>query len=364
MKIAVVGCGAVGSYYGARLWRSGHDVHFLLRSDLDAVRARGVRILSPDGDFLARPGTAGRPAEIGVSDLVVVALKTTANAQFGRLLPPLVGPGTWVLTLQNGLGNEEDLAACAGSERILGGLCFVCLNRIAPGVIRHLAHGSVVLGQHRAEPSAFAADVAAEFRRAGVACSLAADLERAHWEKLLWNIPFNGLGVAGVVGHANVVAGIVPERLPRCETLPTDELLADPRWCALLRVLMDEVRAGAGGQGFAIGAELAEEMIARTRTMGAYKASTLLDFERGLPLEVDRLFREPLRRATLSGVSTPMLVRLTAVLAGLNRRQRLLARSGEDLGELSRAASRSSTLGGGTPGPTGDTPRRSEVKPR
>src|SRR5439155_20443910 len=125
MKIAVVGCGALGSFYGAKLCRAGEDIHFLLRSDYEAVRRQGVFIQSPEGDFHVQPKSAKAPEEIGVSDLVLIGLKTTANDQFPRLLPPLVGPKTAVLTLQNGLGNEEQLAALLGSEKILGGLCFV-----------------------------------------------------------------------------------------------------------------------------------------------------------------------------------------------------------------------------------------------
>src|SRR5882672_5162510 len=125
MKIAVVGCGAVGSFYGAKLARAGQETHFLLRSDYEAVRRKGVFICSPQGDFNVRPKCARSAEEIGVSDLVLVALKTTANHQFSALLPPLVGPASGVLTLQNGLGNEEDLNRVFGVEQIMGGLCFV-----------------------------------------------------------------------------------------------------------------------------------------------------------------------------------------------------------------------------------------------
>src|SRR5689334_7655234 len=105
MKIAVVGCGAVGSFYAAKLAQTGLQVHFLLRSDYDVVRRDGVFIRSPEGDFRIRPHCARSPEDIGASNLVLIALKTTANDQFARLLPPLVSPATAVLTLQNGLGN-------------------------------------------------------------------------------------------------------------------------------------------------------------------------------------------------------------------------------------------------------------------
>ena len=152
MKIAVVGAGAVGGYYGAKLAQTGQETHFLLRSDYEAVRRDGVLIRSPEGDFRVQPKCARTPEEIGVSDLVIVALKTTANDQFGRLLTPLVGPATAILTLQNGLGNEAQLAALFGQEKVMGGLCFVCLNRLEPGVILHIAHGIIVMGEYERPP--------------------------------------------------------------------------------------------------------------------------------------------------------------------------------------------------------------------
>src|SRR6476659_9704835 len=109
MKIAVVGCGAVGSYYGARLAKVGNDVHFLLRSDYELVTKNGVNVTTADGEFTVRPHCARDPKEIGVVDLVVIGLKTTANSQFTELLTPLVGDSTAILTLQNGLGNEAQL---------------------------------------------------------------------------------------------------------------------------------------------------------------------------------------------------------------------------------------------------------------
>ena len=130
MKIGVVGCGALGSYYGAKLGYSGQEVHFLLRSDYAAVRRKGVLVRSAEGDFRFQPKCAQTPEEIGNCDLIVIGLKTTANDQFARLLTPLVDASTAILTLQNGLGNEAQLAGLFGAEKVLGGLCFVCLNRV------------------------------------------------------------------------------------------------------------------------------------------------------------------------------------------------------------------------------------------
>src|SRR6476469_7799313 len=110
MKIAVVGCGAVGSFYGGKLARAAHEVHFLLRSDYAVVKKKGVFIRSPEGEFKIQPKCASRAEDIGRCDLVLIALKSTANETFPKLLPPLVDEKTVVLTLQNGLGNEEQLA--------------------------------------------------------------------------------------------------------------------------------------------------------------------------------------------------------------------------------------------------------------
>lgn len=320
MKIGVVGCGALGGYYGARLSHSGQETHFLLRSDFDAVRQRGVLVRSPEGDFNARPKCAKTPEQIGICDLVLIGLKTTANDQFARLLPPLVGPDTAVLTLQNGLGNEARLAELFGPEKILGGLCFVCLNRIEPGVILHIAHGTIVMGEYRRWPEPRTHDIASMIRNSGVPCKVTENLERAHWEKLVWNVPFNGLGVAGAAGYEAVVNGVLTPGSGLGPCLTTDRLLAEARWEQLVRELMLEIIATANALKLGIPESVADKQIARTRNMGAYKASTLLDFERGQPLELESLFFEPLRQARNAGMSAPRLSALCEVLKGLDSR--------------------------------------------
>jgi len=323
MKIAVVGCGAVGSFYGGKLTYAGHEAHFLLRSDYEIVRRKGVLVRSPQGDFHIRPRCANAPEQIGVSELVLVALKTTANSAFEKLLPALVGPETAVLTLQNGLGNEAQLARLFPPEQILGGLCFVCLNRLEPGLIHHIEHGLVVLGEFQRFPEPRTHDLASMFRQAGIACKVTENLTRAHWEKLMWNIPFNGLGVASAAGDY-ILATLdskpsTHDSLGPC--LTTDKLLADPKWERLVREVMLEVIAVARALGLEIPEMLAEKQIERTRAMGAYKASTLIDFERGRPLELESLFLEPLRQAQTAGVPVPRLEALCRVLKMLEARR-------------------------------------------
>jgi 2-dehydropantoate 2-reductase len=312
MRIAVVGPGAVGSYYSAKLARAGHEVHFLLRSDYDQVRRYGVKILSPEGDFNIRPKCAKTPAQIGPCDLVLIAIKTTANDQLPMLVPPLVNPDTAILTLQNGLGNEEALAALFPVEQILGGLCFVCLNRLRPGEIQHIAHGKIELGEFRRWPEPRTHDIASAFRHAGIPCGVRDNLERAHWEKLVWNIPFNGLAVASCAGFEAVRTGNFEGPIQDC--LTTDKLLTDPYWFELVRALMHEVIAAGNACTPRISPEIAEELIEKTRVMGAYQPSSLIDFLRGFPIELEALFFEPLRRAQSRAVPVPRLTALCEIL--------------------------------------------------
>lgn len=319
MRIAIVGTGALGSYYGAKLCRDNHETHFLLRSDLDHVRRHGIEVCGDTEGFRVRPKCTRTPGEIGPCDLVLIGLKTTANGEFARLLPPLVGPHTAILTLQNGLGNEEALARLFPVEQILGGLCFVSLNRISPGVIRHIDGGRILFGEFQRWPEPRTHDFATLFRHAGIPCQVADNLARAHWLKLVWNIPFNGLGVAGVVGYEALVHSEFETRNLKFTTpvLPTDTLLADARWAELVRELMLEVIAIANALGHHIEPGYAEEEIERTRGMGRYLASTLVDFERGSSLELESLFLEPLRQARTASVPVPRLEALCRVLTGL-----------------------------------------------
>jgi 2-dehydropantoate 2-reductase len=316
-KIAIVGCGALGSYYGGKLCQTSRDVHFLLRSDYEVVRENGVQIQSLNGDFHVRPVAAQSPGEIGPCDLVIVALKSTANHCLGELLTPLVGKHTALLTLQNGLGNEAVLAELFPTQPVFGGMCFVCLNRTEPGVIHHIAHGKIVLGRHGGSPDELTASIAELIRSTGIPVDVSPDLEKAHWEKLVWNIPFNGLGVAGAAGLDAILAGQLKTDQPIGRCLATDALLDNGPWEQLVTELMDEVITTGCALGHDLSRGLGEHQRSRTRAMGAYRASTLIDFERGQPLELDALFTLPLGQAQTAGVPTPRLAALCSVLGQL-----------------------------------------------
>ncbi len=321
MKIGVVGSGALGCYYGARLCRAGLDVHMLLRTDYEVVRDKGLRIDSVKEEFLVHPHTHTGSEDIGVCDLVIVGLKTIANDCFAKYITPLLDGETAILCLQNGLGNCEKLAELFGKERVIGGLCFVCLNRIEPGVVRHIAFGKVVLGEFGRPPMERTHSIAGLFKDGQVPCEVSENLEKSQWEKLVWNIPFNGLGVAGAAGlQALEDAGRnMPAKLS--SVMSTDQLLGNLRWEKWVRGLMSEIITAANAKGLNVDFGLEKQMVDYTRDMGEYKASTLVDFERGMPLEMESMFLEPLRQARATGVTIPRLEALCAVLEKLEERR-------------------------------------------
>jgi 2-dehydropantoate 2-reductase len=292
VKIAIVGAGAVGLYYGAMLARQNPEVHFHVRSGYDAVRERGIEVLSPLGDFRLQPVHAHATVQsIGACDAVIIATKATANKVLLEWLPPLLQRNTMLVTLQNGLGNEEFLAQHFGEERVLGGKCFVCLNRIAPGVVRHIGHGVIQLGEWQRPAQERTHRLGEMFNAAGIKCEVRDDIKEVLWRKLTWNIPFNGLAIAA--GGIDV-----------------GQILSDATLLALTRALMQETIAIARAEGVPIEESYIDFQINRTLPMGAYKPSSLLDYEAGREVEIEPIWGEPLRRARLRGIAASQLERL------------------------------------------------------
>jgi len=204
-SVAVIGAGAIGSYYGARLAHAGIDITFLLRSDYEHVSKHGLSVSSIDGDFELPEVSCQRASEdIGHVDLVIVAWKTTSNKNYHRVITPLLHENTLIITLQNGLGSTDELAHLFGAHRVYGALCFIGVNRLSPGRIDHAATaGPTKVGKY--EPCGQALGTEGRERldrlvdfldRGGVSCEAEESLERAQWMKLIWNIPFNGLTIS------------------------------------------------------------------------------------------------------------------------------------------------------------------------
>lgn len=282
----------MGCYYGARMAQHGHGVNFLMRSDLDHVRTHGLKVKSCAGDFdLQEVRAFGSTAEIGPCDLVFVALKTTANPDLAELLPPLLKPATVIVSLQNGLGNEAHLASLHRAEQALGGVCFVCINRIAPGVIDHISDGDVALGEFVGGPQPRTEQISALLNACLIPSRVEPSLAVVRWKKLVWNIPFNGLAIAG--------GGIT-----------TADILADPALTARANSLANEAVAASAALGHCLPEGWADYQIFRTPAMGPYKPSSMIDYVQGRPVEVEAIWGEPVRQAKAAGAVIPEMEKL------------------------------------------------------
>ena len=295
-KIAVVGSGAVGCYYGALLARSGKETHFLMRRDLAHVQEQGLEVRSQAGSFtLSNPFAHATTREIGPCDLVIIALKATDNQVLPDLIPPLLNSHTAILTLQNGLANEAFLASHFGHERILGGLCFVCLNRTGPGLVEHFSQGTIALGEYERPPAERTHQLVADFQNANIDCRLMDDLSLARWRKLVWNVPFNGLSIVG--GGVDVSA-----------------ILKSPSLAHLARCLMHEIIGIAKQLGYEMPDAFIEQQFEVTTGMGPYKPSSLLDFLSKRPVEVEAIWGEALREGQASNAACDHLEMLYHLL--------------------------------------------------
>jgi 2-dehydropantoate 2-reductase len=284
-------------YYGALLQRAGNEVRFLLRRDYEAIMANGLHVYSSGGNFhLPHVAGALTPEEIGPVNLVLVGLKTFANDRFADLIAPLVNDTTTILSLQNGLGNEEALAGLFGAERVMGGVAYLCANRGEPGTVHHLGKGRVLLGEYASAGMERAERIAALFRAAGIDCRAVDDLRRARWEKLVWNIPFNGLSA-----------------LTGC---PVDRLLATEESTRLVREIMLEVIAAANAQKMSspIPDEFSDEMLRFSANMGPYRPSMLIDRVEGRPLELGAIFDRPIACGGQRSMPMPRTAMLAACL--------------------------------------------------
>ena len=310
-RVAIVGAGAVGGYFGMRLAEAGQDVRFLMRRDYDAVKTGGLHLTSHLGDMTLDSPTIERTPEAlaahGPVDWVLVGLKATAIPDIPTLVGPLLSGSTRVLAIMNGLSVDEEIAAqLPEATSLFGGLGFIGVIRGEPGQIIHQEFGAINIGHYGDDPDELqqAVDL---FEGSVVEIRPEASLRKARWEKLGWNIPFNGLCViAGGVG--------------------TDQVIHDPALHHIAHEIMKEVVAAgnadlaAHGEDARIdGDQLCQLYLTLTAGMGAYRPSTVVDFNEGRPLEIEAIFQQPVERAGELGVPCPMMSMVSSLVGKLER---------------------------------------------
>ncbi|AYC32683.1 putative 2-dehydropantoate 2-reductase [Pseudomonas cavernae] len=308
-RIGIIGTGAIGGFYGLLLARAGFDVHFLLRSEYAAVAERGLQLNSVVHGALSLAPVQAYPSatQMPPCDWLLVGAKTTSNEALAPAISQAAASGAKVVLLQNGLMVEERLRPLLpDSLHLLGGLCFICVHRAAPGVIEHQSLGAVNLGYHsgpaidQAARQTIVEEGAALFRAAGIDSTAVANLQQARWQKLVWNVPYNGLSVLLNAGTTALMAQ------------------ADSR--ALIRAIMQEVVQGAAACGHQVPEGYVGQLLAATDRTPDYLPSMYHDYVQRRPLELQAIYAAPLQAAAQAGCELPRIQALYLALRFLDER--------------------------------------------
>jgi 2-dehydropantoate 2-reductase len=301
MRFAILGSGAVGGYFGAKLAKSGQDVTFIARgAHLDAIRAKGLEVRSaPLGDFVVRAAAESDTTRIGHVDVAIVSVKTYDNATALPLLKPLVGPETAVLTLQNGVDSADDVAAVVGQSQVLGGTTYVATALEAPGLIVQTGvHRSIIFGEVFGETlriSPRVQAVADQLAAADIQVTAVADARVPIWDKFVYLAAFSGFTGAS--------------------RLPIGPIWAQPPAREMFYAASREIAAIANAEGVTISPNrfdvLREYM---DRLPPTTRSSLLIDLEQCKRIEVEALHGAAVRRANKHGVPVPIMSTLYALL--------------------------------------------------
>ncbi|MFH0020783.1 putative 2-dehydropantoate 2-reductase [Pseudomonas fluorescens] len=307
--VGIIGTGAIGGFYGVMLARAGFEVHFLLRSEFSAVAERGLQVNSAvHGPLTLNPAQAYcAAADMPKCDWLLVGAKTTSNADLAPAIIEAAKPDAKVLLLQNGLDVEDSLRRLLpDSLHLLGGLCLICVHREGPGVITHQALGAVNIGYHSGPAidelarMAIVEEGAGLFRAAGIDSQAMPNLHQARWQKLVWNIPYNGLSVLLGAG--------------------TRALMADADSRTLIQALMVEVVQGAKACGHDMPPGYADYLFTMTDKMPDYWPSMYHDFLHKRPMELEAIYARPLAAAKAAGCELPRIESLYRTLGFIDRR--------------------------------------------
>ncbi len=288
MRIAIIGAGGVGGYFGARLIASGTDVAFVARgAHLNAMKAEGLRVLSPKGDLHVKVTATDDPADIGPVDVVFFTVKLYDTETASRLLPPLIGPNTVVVTFQNGIDSVDLLTAAVGREHVAGGVAHVQAVIIEPGVIRHTTLSQLIFGELDGTKSARLQALHDACLRAGFEAKFTDQIQYELWLKFV-----RLTALSGMMAVTRSPLGVLRD---------------DPDLWAMLQAAIMEAMAVAHAKGIQFAPSVFSEMLAHIGAMPPHaKSSMLQDLENGRRLEVPWLNATLARIGGESGVPTPI----------------------------------------------------------
>lgn len=297
MKIGVVGTGGIGGYYGALLARAGHEVFCLARGEhLRAIQEEGLRVESAVGSFAVRPRATADPGAIGPVDLALFSVKTYDTDEAARAIRPMVGEGTTILTLQNGVDSAERIAAAVGPRRVLPGAAFIFSHIAAPGLIRQTAGPrKIVFGELDGGRTARAEAVLAACGGAEIIAELTDRIVRVLWEKWAYICAQGGLTA-----------------LTR---LPLGEIRACAETWAFYRGVIEEIVAVAAARGIALSSGVVEGILDQASKLEPHARSSMYnDLAAGRRLEIEALNGTVVRYGREAGVPTPLNLAIYASL--------------------------------------------------
>lgn len=297
MKILVMGSGGVGGYFGAKLARAGEDVTFVARgAHLEAIRAHGLRIRSTtDGEFVVQSPATANPAPGRAADLVLFCVKSYDTEAAAETIRPAVGPETAVLSLQNGVDNEEKIERIVGRGHVLGGAAYVFATIESPGVITHSLGGKIVFGELDGDETPRCRRLLETFQRAGIPTEISPRIQRVLWEKYLF-----------ITAQAGTTA------LCRC---PISVIRSTPETRKLYRLILEELAAVAKAAGIALGPETVDTIMGAADKLAPTATSSMhWDLTHGRRLELEALHGHAVRLGETLGVPTPILFSLYAAL--------------------------------------------------
>ena len=289
MKIAVMGAGGVGGYFGAKLAASGEEVYFIARgAHLEAMQKNGLQVHSANGDVQLKPGNAtGNPASVGPVDLVMIAVKLWSTEDALRDAKPMVGPNTAVVSFQNGVVAVDAISKQYGKERTLGGVANIAAVIEKPGVIRHTGTMAILsIGELDGKPSARTKSFLDACTKAGIQARVSDDIQRTIWEKYVF-----------------LVAASAMTSLTR---LPLGAIREDPDTRALTKQIMSEVVAVGKAKAVNLDSDLADKLLERLDGMPREMVASMLgDLERGNRLELPWLSGGVVEMGKQLGIATP-----------------------------------------------------------
>lgn len=302
-RIAVMGAGAVGGYFGARLAGAGNEVAFIARGrHLEVMRKEGLRVKSLNGDLHVQSRFTSDPKEIGPVDLVLVCVKSYSTEEAAKKLAPLVGKETIILSLQNGVDNPDKIASMWGKSRTMAGVVYIAAEVLAPGRIGHSAGGRIVLGELDGEVGEKTKAVHQLFADVQVPCTISTEIRKIMWGKLVWNAPFCAIACL--------------TRATAQEIVESDSLKEVAIGC------MGEVREAAKFLGIDLAPSVIEEALKLSRGLGNFKPSMLQDLEAGKPLEYEAFNGVVLNLLRRVGKEAPINQTFYAALQFLDKKVR------------------------------------------